>query len=332
MSKAGFIHQQRDAQAAYFAHTVPVEAVWPDGPYRLQASERPLNLSPQIRDCARAYFGPPHNIAWHTHASHGLSSQVCCLNFLLPLATNPSLLGTVIGVALGIPAPVMLPVEDGPGDTPFYVGFEWIGRENHLAEWPGAGWPTRGANVTSADAVVRFKHENRMHTLLIEWKYTEKYGAPLRADGNPTRLRRYRDKAFAPDGPIRADAGLKVEDFFWDPFYQMLRQQMLAWRMERAREDGADRVFVLHISPCANLALHRVTAPAMRGFGDDAFQIFRSLLVRPDDFVSRTTEQVFGAALAAKHANPEGAAWAAYLTDRYSFLSSSRSPDGQENR
>src|SRR3954471_3507790 len=121
------------------------------------------------------------------------------------------------------------------------------------------------------------------------------YGAPLRVDGNPTRIVRYSDKAFTPAGPIRADLGLKLEDFFWEPFYQLLRQQMLAWRMTQAHEDGAHPVRLLHISPAGNRALDTVTSPSLRRFGDDAFDVFRSLLVQPEDFISRTTDQVFGA-------------------------------------
>ena len=75
---------------------------------------------------------------------------------------------------------------------------------------------------------------------------------------------------------------------------------------------------MLHISPAANLPLHRVTAPLLRGRGEDAFEVFRGLLVRPEDFVSRSTEAVFGGALAA--AGAEDRPWADYLLDRYTFL------------
>jgi len=99
----------------------------------------------------------------------------------------------------------MLPVEDGPDGEAWFVGFEWTGRANYLNEWAdGASSATRGANATSADAVVRFEREGEIETLLIEWKYTEKYGAPLNADGNPTRVLRYSDKIFTKNGPIRA--------------------------------------------------------------------------------------------------------------------------------
>ena len=215
----------------------------------------------------------------------------------------------------------MMPVETGPGGAPLYVGFERTGRSDYLSEWPLGGIATRGANATSADAVLRFRSGYKVTTVLVEWKYTESYGAPLKAVGNPTRLLRYTGKTFAPDGPVRADLGLAVADFFWEPFYQLLRQQMLAWRMQEAREDGADRVVVLHVSPRQNAGLHRVTAPALKRFGDDAFAAFRAVLVRPEDFVAASTEDLFGPLLAEATADAEHAAWADYLRRRYTFLS-----------
>jgi hypothetical protein len=324
MSHNSFIARERAEHSNFFARTIPAEAMLGGTGYRLKATHRQLNLAPSIRNAVDAYFGSPRNIEWHTHANHGLSSQVCCLNFMLPLAVSPTVLGQIVGSALNLPLLTMLPVEDGPNGRPYYVGFEWIGRDNYLGEWPTDGKAKRGAHVTSSDAFVRFKYKGHVQALLIEWKYTEKYGQPLDPGGNDERKRRYNDKVFAPNGPIKADLGLKVEDFFWEPFYQMMRQQMLAWRMERAREDGADRVSVLHISPSANRSLHKVTAPALRRFGADAFDVFRRLLVQPDNFVSRTAEEVFNPTIQINHADPETAAWSEYLRNRYSFLASSR--------
>jgi hypothetical protein len=92
---------------------------------------------------------------------------------------------------------------------------------------------------------------------------------------------------------------------------------MLAFRMQKAKEHGADRVRVLHIAPGANRALRKVTSPALKRFGDEAFTVFQSLLVIPADFVSRSTETLFGPLVS----NPNGANdWAAYLVRRYAFL------------
>ena len=276
------------------------------------------NLVPEIRDFASAYFAQ-YGIAWHIHANHALSSQIACLNMLMPLARRPRLLGELIGAALGRDAPVMLPVEPGPDGQPVYVGFEWIGRADYLNEW-SSGKATRGANVTSTDAVVRFEGKQGPEALLIEWKYTETYASANERwqSGNAIRRKRYAAKVFAPDGPVRADLGLDVEDFFHEPIYQMLRQTMLAWQMQAHGEDGATRVRVLHVSPHGNTVLHRMTAPKLpKG---DAFEVFRSLLVYPDIFIQTTTEARFSALLTSEPDDPDVQAWLTYARERYSFL------------
>src|SRR6185312_11738285 len=172
-------------------------------------------------------------------------------------------------------------------------------------------------------AIVRFGNANRIETLLIEWKYTEAYGAPLpnkvregaACTPNQVRAKRYRDLMFAPNGPIKDGLGLKLEDFFWEPFYQLLRQQMLAFQMEKAREAETNCVRVLHISPSGNRRLHAVTSKALSRFGTDAFDVFRQMLVDPNAFVDRTIEQVFGPVMAEMLEDP----WAVYLADRYTF-------------
>lgn len=317
----GFIRRQRDAQSLYFAGAAPVDATRPEAPWRLQEECRALNLAPSIREAMASYFGPPHNIVWHRHASHGLSSQVCCLNFLGPLARHPRLLSKIIGRALGIDPPTMLPVESGPCNEPWFVGFEWTGVADYLGEWrAGAASTTRGANATSADAVVRFRHAGSVETVLIEWKYTESYSAPLSTGRNETRVARYSNKIFSPAGPIKSDLGLRLEDFFWEPLYQLVRQQMLAWRMEKEREGDSDKVRVLHISPIGNKALHRVTAPALRLFGNDVFDVFRAALDQPDRFVARATHDVFGPFVDGVVQNDESKDWADYLRLRYGDL------------
>lgn len=319
-----FIPQERRVQGAWLTEQFPDACGYGGSAYRLTPENRLLNLAPGIREAAEAYFADLHRITWHRHVNHGLSSQICCLNFLMPLAKRPDVLAKVIGSALGISPPRMEPVETGPGGEDWYVGFEWIGERDYLNEAPTTGRRTRGANATSADAIVKFKHEDRLETLLIEWKYTETYGSPLGASGNPTRIERYKELVFAPDGPIRDDLGLKLDDFFWEPFYQLLRQQMLAVQMERANEAGTQRVRVLHISPYGNKNLHKVTssAPAMHALGTDAFEVFKAALVDPAAFIGKTTEQVFGPVLAGMPNDP----WSEYLLGRYAFLNAAEIP------
>lgn len=319
-----FIPAQRLAQGDHFTAICP-EPGYKGSAYRLAPHHREFNLAPSIREKAPAYFAEKQ-ITWHIHASHGLSSQVCCLNFLMPLATRPEALSRVIASALGIEPPEMLEVERGPDGEAWFVGFEWIGERDYLNEGGGSASRTRGANATSSDAIVRFRHAGRVEMLLIEWKYTETYGAPIpnkvregaARTPNEVRADRYRELIFAPSGPIRSDRNLTLEDFFWEPFYQLLRQQMLAFQMEKAREAGAERVRVLHISPAGNRRLHAVTARPLKRFGTDAFAVFAEMLVDPSAFIGRTIEQVFGPVMAEMPDDP----WAVYLAGRYTFLAS----------
>jgi hypothetical protein len=286
--------------------------------YPLEPSLIALNLPPSIREDVLAYFDM-HRIAWHKYAASAHSSQICCLNFLAPMRNDPEALARLVAAVLSIPEPEMLPVENGPDGRPWYVGFEWTGGD-YLNEANGSGSRTRGANVTSADAVVKYRLEGCQETMLIEWKYTENYGRPIDPKGNRTRVERYKDLAFAPNGPIRSDLGLSLTDFFYEPFYQLVRQQMLANEMEKAHEDGSERVRLLHVSPAANTGLKAVTAPQLRHLADNACSAFARVLVKPDRFVSRSTETLFGPLLSAR-ANGQSE----YLLHRYEFLSDSQS-------
>lgn len=68
------------------------------------------------------------------------------------------------------------------------------------------------------------------------------------------RRARYLEAFQDPEGPIRADL-VPYSEFFFEPIYQQMRQQLLAWRMEQANELGADAVRVVLVAPHGNLAL-----------------------------------------------------------------------------
>lgn len=309
-----FVKAERGHQSRFFAGYEPGAGGYRGSAYRLEPESFERNLAPAIRNTIPEYF-KQRSIQWHTHSNHGLSSQVCCLNFLAPLAQKPEMLARLVQAALGGEEPTMLPVEEGP-DGQWFVGFEWIGGD-HLNEAGKSGTRSRGANATSADAVLMFKRAGRRETLLIEWKYSESYGSPISPNGNPTRLKRYEELAFHPVGPIRADLDLTLEDFFWEPFYQLLRQQMLAFQMEKAREDGAEIVRVLHLSPAGNVALKAVTAPKLRQLGSNFSAAWRHLLDQPSRFVSMDIDKAFASLLSQPGTMQE---WADYIETRYSNL------------
>ena len=317
--RGSFVAEQRERQGDWFSEHLSDHCGHAGVPYRVPPTQRLLNLPTQYRDAAERLFEAKPVIQWHQHANHGLSSQMCCVNFLLPFSQQPELLRSWVEHVIGEPIVEMLPVEEDRAGERWFVTFEWIGEHDYLNEAKPGTVRKRGANATAADAAVRFRDLNgRIQLLLIEWKYTEKYGQPLTPgeDGrsNRTRQDRYQGIYLAPNGPIHADRGVALDDFFYEPFYQMVRQQMLAWHTE-SREPGVDRVRVLHLSPSGNRALHKVTSPTLQRFGDDAFEVFRSLLVNPDDFVSMSIEDAF-----APLANWPEADWYPWLKDRYASL------------
>ncbi|MET0375724.1 MAG: hypothetical protein ABW128_15895 [Rhizorhabdus sp.] len=204
-----FKESERALQSRYFTHEFADEASHLDRPFQLRPGYERLNVAPAYRERAEALFAAEPVIQWHQFAGHGLSSQVCCLNFLLPLADQPKLLSRWVGAVLGIDPPEMLVAEPNRAGRDWYVAFEWIGDRDYLNEANAKGSRTRGANATAADAAIKFKAaDDKVHLVLIEWKYTESYGAPLTGDPTGKRIKRYGDIAFAPTGPIRAGCDL----------------------------------------------------------------------------------------------------------------------------
>jgi hypothetical protein len=310
-----FDSEQRRLQGTWFTKNLVPNHGYAGFEYRIPPACRELNLAPAIRTAADRLFSAEPAIQWHRHANHGLSSQVCCVNFLLPFAEKPELLRRWVEHVTTEQVSEMLPIESDRAGQPWFVTFEWIGDTDYLNEGKNGALRKRGANATAADAALLYRDaQGRSNLLLIEWKYTEQYGQPLKPKGNATRRQRYEHIFRQPNGPIRADSDVTLEDFFYEPFYQMLRQQMLAWHTQ-AKNPEINRARVLHLSPSGNRPLHRVTSPGLRRFGDDAFNVFRSLLVDPRDFISMSTEDAFAPLAAWSEAD-----WYPWLRNRYSSL------------
>ncbi len=278
------------------------------------------NLFPCIRQSAPAYFAA-NKIKWHDGqdykpSNHLCDSQVCCVNFLFPFAHEPTALRTILQCVFPT-IKQMLPVEDGQ-----YVAFEWIGAENYLGERVRKGSKrTRGANFTSADAIVLFERTDGMRqAVLIEWKYTESYSSNSLhyAKSGTDRTLIYKPLFERNDCPINKGLLACFESQFYEPFYQLMRQQFLAHEMELAHELGANQVSVLHISPAHNKDFDTVTSPDLRNLGDKATDVWKRLVQPQDRFISISTEQLFG------HLSPHQLCgmsdWLAYIDARYPWV------------
>jgi len=328
MGMGQFLEAEKKRQEA-FKKTSPyfTEAARADGihngtsyPFCLPFECAEENLFHEIRQPALAYFAR-HQIKWHKGKegnpyNHLCSSQVCCVNFPFPFADKPKALVELLRPVFPAIRQV-LPMDRGQS-----VSFEWIGCRNYLGEKSRSGIRTRGANFTSADAAVMFERQDGLRQIvLIEWKYTESYGETWLgfAQSGTDRRQIYawlfeREDCFL-DKPLLPC----FCDLFYEPFYQLMRQQFLAHEMEKARELGADVVSVLHIAPEHNKDFCRVTSPALRRLGDSAINVWKRLVRTPDRFASVTAEKLFGRLPV--DGLPELAPWWDYVSQRYPWLS-----------
>lgn len=103
-----------------------------------------------------------------------------------------------------------------------------------------------------------------------------------------------------------------------EPFYQLMRQQLLAHEMEKARELDAVVVSLLHVAPSHNKDFRKVTSQELESLGDTATGVWKRLVKTPGRFLSVGTEQLFGSLLASPPA--EMKPWADYLTQRYPWV------------
>ena len=263
------------------------------------------NLNAEIREAALAYF-EDRDIWWHDKTSNGPSnhlccSQTCCVNFWMPFVQAPDALGKVLR-GLGYDVDRMLPLSsDRPlrdGSHP-YVAFKWIGEKNYLKELRGRGVAsdearTRGKNFTSLDFCVRFlRSDGQVQLVAGEWKYTEKCNEKSKrySKHGTDRL----DRIYGPHLE-RSDCQIRpkvpFEDLFFDPFDQLMRQQLLCSAMERHREMNATVVSLLHVAPRSNQELmRRVTSNALARHGSDIHDAWAAL-VRADRFKGMALEDL----------------------------------------
>ena len=327
MSK--FLEAEKDRQATFrrtsssFSDAARADGIYKGKPrpFCLPVEYAQENLFPEIRQSITAYFAL-HGINWHDGqerrpSNHLCDSQVCCANFLFPFADKPRALVELLRPVFPS-IQQMLPMEKGGQ----FVSFEWIGEQNYLGERVARGGKrTRGANFTSADAAVMFEHKNGLKQIaLIEWKYTESYrSTSLRfAKSGTDRTTIYAHLYKRDDFPLDKTLLPSFDALFYEPFYQLFRQQLLAHEMARAQELGADVVSLLHIAPAHHVEFRKVTSPALRALGESATDVWKRLLRTPSTFASIATEELFGGFSVG--AFPELAPWWEYITARYSWL------------
>ncbi len=285
------------------------------------------NLFSGIRDSAITYF-LIRGIPWHdglkrSHlpSNHLCCSQSCCINFLFPLVKRPDIIKAIFSryypeFATSLPLTGDKPLTDG---TYPFIAFEWIGTRDYLGEAKRKGMPrTRGANFTSADFAFRFRRKDgKIQIVLGEWKYTEDYRSLDK--GIKARKQNY-NLAFNRHGGVFKQRGEDLYGaLFFDPFYQLMRLQLLAQEMELSREMDADVVSVLHICPEANREFRdRVTSPYLANTfpGKGTLEIWKEL-VPQNKSKSISVEDLLNTIL--RRTKTDDWEWADYLKVRYGW-------------
>jgi hypothetical protein len=245
------------------------------------------NLLPEVRDGALDLF-TELDIRWHDSVAGGPSnhlrdSQVQCVNALFPMTSTPDRVQLAFGGVVDIAE--VLQIEDGR-----FLTFEYIGPNDYFGEGMRNGVEIgrrRGTNCTSVDAAFLYKTSAGVTELaLVEWKFTESYMTALdrKPASDAVRVGRYVADLTAPDGPVAADV-IPIAFLLDEPFYQLMRQQLLAHRLEVDQVLGAEVVRVLHVLAPENTGYQASLVRAEhRALGDTVDEVWAKLLRAPDRF------------------------------------------------
>ena len=294
------------------------------------------NLYPGIRGSGGAVdFFRERRIKWWKTSRSGddtnrigptrnmTSSQVACVNFLLPLIGIP---GALLSAIRSIDSDVRGIVDIIHEDHSTPVEFEWIGGSRSLE-----GGRTRGAQNTSIDAfVIAETVEGRLRAYLFEWKYAEHY---LRTRPNfkgkgqrgERRRMRYTGLYNSELSSFNLEVAPDMDDFLYEPFYQIMRQRLLADRMVQHRELDVAEAKVVIVVPEQNWAYRSLGAvgwttspPLAARFPHlrTVESVMRAVLRNPDEHFDMVSPATMLEAVCQDHTE-ETRTWADYWRRRY---------------
>lgn len=325
-------------QQAAFRDTLPHLAKSPNDDkglrngHLLALGHEEENLYPTLRGPQGAtQFFASRNIQWWNNGRSGdrrrdrrdqgptrnlASSQVCCVNFLLPLAADPAALVAFLRCfdedVVGIE-----PIRHEGNEA--LVEFEWVGWDRPLE----GGAPSRGANQTSIDAFMVARTTTGTRAYLVEWKYCEEYRSPEykgAGTSGDTRRSRYQSLYEAPGSAFNGT--VPFDEWLYEPFYQIMRMMLLGDRMlvHRATADIAvDDARVVVVCPDANRDYLCVSprAPFANRFSGvpDVESVVKASLRDPSRFAVVGQERIVDSL----RAHPGLREWAEYHRVRYGW-------------
>lgn len=303
-------------------------------PHLLAVGHEIENLFEPLRgnDGAVKFFAD-RNLRWWRSARSGdtrgkdvptrnmTSSQIACVNFLLPLIGIEGALAAVLR-AIDSDVQDVIPINHKKSGTTSPVELEWIGVDPQGLDKPlekGAR-AIRGALTTSIDAFLVARTATAKRAYLMEWKYVEEYrkenGSALRRSNTPRSryLDLYNDESSSFNGVA------PMEELLYEPFYQLMRLRLLADRMVKESELGVSDAKVVVVVPEGNTAYREIiTSPPLETRFpncETVSDVFRATLKRPNDAYGVVCPSTLVNAVERECGNAV-AAWVKYQRDRY---------------
>ena len=230
------------------------------------------NLFEPIRSKAIQYF-KENKISWWKGddnegvkgpTTHMLSSQIACLNHLFAIKDDADVVLSLVNhLRPGVSFSRVIPI-DLDKDPAGYIAFEVVSK----GRWLNERTRTRGSQCTSVDALIIGEKDNGERWLIpIEWKYTEVYNLnddksqedrdnePKGSNGRGlTRLKNYSD-LITESSYLQTVSPYIHSIYFFEPFYQLMRQTLWAEQMIKHRDEEwvrADKFLHIHIIPAEN--------------------------------------------------------------------------------
>lgn len=297
--------------------------------YMLALGHENENLYPTLRgpEGVRRFFDE-RNVTWWRHdefdapgvngpTRNMASSQISCVNFVLPLVGIENGLQALLA-AIDDDVTGIVTIEDPTTGTSSPVEFEWIGLRHALE---GESETRRGEFSTSVDTFLVAETRKGRRAYLLEWKYRESYGKNDKWQGEKgqTRRRRY-GKLYAASPSFREQVPL--EAWLHEPFYQIMRQRLLADRVVARKELDVCEAKVVLVVPDENAEYSRsLTSPVLfEAFPDvqSVEDVTRVAMNAPDRDFAVVSQHTLGEVVRARCG---GAVrhWSEYHRERYGW-------------
>ena len=159
---------------------------------------------------------------------------------------------------------------------------------------------------------------------LMEWKYTEKGGdGDYKGAGGSGETRR---RSYAPLYDVESSAfygnGIAMGELFYEPFYQLMRNRLLADRMVEKRElDVTDAKVVVVVPEENTMYRERITSPRLaKRFPDlkTVDEVMQATLKDPDAAFKMVTPTQLREAVV-DECGDAVSDWATYIRERYGW-------------